>query len=174
MQRQRCYERAVHAYVMHKLKRRTRSLESCPSGRTTTRNGVCESYTQKDPNGRPSPASFALTPSTAWAASGVSMLCRDSCRAFGLLEKRKRKHDSVQYVYALHVGRGRVVRSNAGLGLRSWNIYIYRVLVSRKLEADSVYPVTVRSGLLYWSTGDSRTPPESMADRRRLRSYVRR
>lgn len=99
------------------------------------------------------------------------MLCRDSCRAFGLLEKRKQ--DSVQYVYALHVGRGRDVRSNAGLGLRPWNSYIYRVLVSRKLEADSVYPVTVRSGLLYWST-DSRTPPESMADRRRLRSYVRR
>lgn len=106
---------------------------------------MCESYTQKDPNGRPSPASFALTPSTARTASGVSMLCRDSCRAFGLLEKRK--HDSVQYVYALHVGRGRDVRSNAGLGLRPWNSYIYRVLVSRKLEADSVYPVTVRSGL---------------------------
>lgn len=96
------------------------------------------------------------------------MLCRDSCRAFGLLEKRKQ--DSVQYVYALHVGRD--VRNNAGLGLRPWNSYIYRVLVSKKLEADSV-PVTVRSGLLYWST-DSRTPPESMADRRRLRSYVRR
>lgn len=71
--------------VMHKLKCKTRSGSRLLTShvRASERVYVCESYTytqktedwktQMADAGRLSPASFALTPSTARTASGVSM-----------------------------------------------------------------------------------------------------